>query len=318
MLIINKKTSKGERKKWYMVKKIIEWLSEMWNIYGGIFLSALLAWVYKFNISYMERTTSFIIMALTLCSVLTILKRGIKTSKNKNTKKTTRIEKATLIQPRVKAIDTAVNTEQAVQELSDTILKTTTILERTMKVMREKIKNFFKRVWGNKATIINITANLLVVAIADYLLFADYLLKFDFVAQNELLFKVLVPILGIIYLVIDIYTTVSKYGWESLQELKVKTEQKKLEKESRLTKEQKEVLKETKDGVKKQLNEAENKLANAETIIKQVDLLRSIGGVPIGDDKIRDYQQALSNKNTLASQIDNLKQTLETLNKALK
>ena len=289
----------------------------MWNIYGGIMVSALLAWLYNFNVSYMERTTSFIIMSLTFCSVLTILKRGLKTSKNKNSK-TRKLDKATLVQPRVKAIDTAVNTEQAVQELSDKIIITTTILERTIEFMKDKIKNFFKRVWGNKATIINIVANLFVVAVADYLVLADYLLRFEFVAQNELLFKILVPILGFIYLFLDIYTTVSKYGWENLNELNVKFEQKKLEKESRLTKEQKAVLKETRDGVKKQLAEAENKLANAETIIKQVELLRSIGGVPITDDKIRSYQQATSDKVTLRGQIESFKQTLDTLNKSLK
>lgn len=321
-----------------LFKKIFSGFLELWNFYGGIILSTLLAWVFDFNRTHMDTTTSYIILSITIISVLTIIKKENKKKivqdsnfkdnepkKNKDKKEKKKkeklniIEKTTLLNPQFKALENALNPLETAKDLSETIIETTTLLERIGKFMKEKITNFFKRLWGNKLTITNITINLLAVAVADYLIFSDYLLRFEFIAQNELAFKIGVPVATVIYLVLDIFTTVSKYGWESLNELNEKAKQKALQKTSKLSKEQKEVVKKQVETVKNTLNGLEDELNHFNEIINNYQVLTSLSHImPVSPENTALYNQVMAKKPSLEVQISELKINLTQLQQALK
>lgn len=321
-----------------LFKKIFSGFLEMWNFYGGIILSTLLSWVFDFNRTHMDTTTSYIILSITIISVLTIIKKEKKKKitddskvkekeekkpkekkEKKKKEKLNIIEKTTLLNPQFKALENALHPLETAKDLSNTIIETTTLLERLGILMKEKIKNFFNRLWGNKFTIINITFNLLAVAVADYLLFSDYLLRFEFIAQNELAFKIAVPILSVIYLIIDIFTTVTKYGWESLTELKEKAKQKALQKASKLSKEQKDVVKKQIENVQNTLTGLESELKHFNEIIDNYQVLTSLAHImPVSSENTTLYNQAISKKPALEVQISELKINLAQLQQALK
>lgn len=322
------------------LKKIFANLFNMWNFYSGIILSTLLAWLFDFNRTSMDKTTSYIILTITIISVLTIIKRDRKTyklekkdsnkvneekkvkekeKKKKKKEKLNILEKTTLLNPQFKALQSALSPLESAKDLSETIIETTTLIERLGKFMKEKIVNFFKRLWGNKFTITNIVLNLSAVGIADYLLFSDYLLRFELIAQNELAFKIAVPILSVIYLIIDIFTTVSKYGWETLVELNEKSKQKAIQKASQLSKEQKEVVRNQINVIKKAISDLEIDLEHTLEVINNYEVLKSLESVmPIPQDKLVSYQKAINEKPQIEAEISNLKVNLTQLQQALK
>lgn len=320
------------------LKKIFSGLFDMWNFYGGIILSTLLAWLFDFNRNSMDDTTSFIILTITIISVFTIVKKDRKSNKynkensvvkdekktkekkeKKKKEKLNMLEKTTLLNPQFKALQSALSPLESAKNLSETIIETTTLIERLGKFMKQKIVNFFKRLWGNKFTILNIILNLVVVGIADYLLFSDYLMRFEIIAQNELAFKIAVPILSVFYLIIDIFTTVSKYGWESLLELNEKSKQKAIQKASQLSKEQKEVVKNQIAIIKKKISDLELDLEHVQEIINNYQVLESLQSVmPIPQDKLVTYSQAMNDKPRIEIEISELKVNLTQLQQALK
>lgn len=293
-----------------LIKKFFGWLVDLWNIYGGIAISSLIVWWTGYSKTTMDNITSYIVLTFTIVSVLTVLK------KHYGKGKLTKTEKAIAMQPTMKAIGQALDPLESGTEISETIIKTTTILERLGKFMKTKIKNFFKRVWGNKATITNITINLVAVGVMDYLTFSNELMRFSFFANNELVLKIVIPILSVIYLMLDIFTTVSKYGWETLEELRLKAEAKAEAKASALTAEQRTVLKTQIKYIKSAIEDYAQQLKAFEEIIKNYEILSSLG-IAITPEKSSEYQNAVSQTSSITVSVEQLKTELERLENML-
>lgn len=303
-----------------MVKKIFDFLSnnklfkfiiDLWNVYGGIVLSTIIAKILSFKIEEMEKTSAYLILMIACIGVLTSIKCLVfRQSK-------TLVDKAiTHSSTPLKAIDTATNPVASSEELTGMIIETTSFLERLGKSMKVKIKNFFKRVWGNKYTILNITINFVIVAIADFITFSDFLKGYDFFVNNELAFKIGIPLLSSIYLVLDIFTTITKYGWESLNELKDKSEQKARDKASRLTKEQKIVIKNQIKIMHNAINDANSQIKTLDSIINNFEVFESLG-ISVSQEKYNDYVNANTKKQSLEENIIACQKELEKFEEML-
>lgn len=286
---------------------MLKLLKRYWDIFGGTAMGLGLSFATQWQLNKMQLACTTIMLILVSIGLLKVIKSSFD---NKGL-----IDKVVERQSPVRAVIMAQNPTQEGEELGELVIETMKGGKKTM----TKIKNFFKRVWGNKFTLINITINLLCVAVADYLVFSEYLLRFAFIQENQLWFKIGVPVLSALYLVLDIFTTVSKYGWENLDELKAKSQKKATEKASKLSKEQKAIIKNQIKAVENGIATLENELNGALDVIKNFEILQSLNGViTISSDKVMMYQSATSQKPILEAQISEYKLQLSQLKEALK
>lgn len=307
-----------------LLKKILLKILDFLVVYEGIAISTIIAWLYNFSKDRMDTTTSYLIMTLTIVSVLIFFsKMSFSKEKNKQLEKKDKREivpindNVLIQQSSLKAIKTALNPDKTGQEIGEAIIKTTTIIERIIKFMKDKIVKFFKLLWGNKLTISNIIASLMACGVADYLVLSDHLMRFEFFASNPLAYKIGAIVGTILYLVLDIGTTINKRGWENLIELEIIAKEKEEEKQSRLTSEQKAIYKAEKERIKANIKEATNTIEKAEIIIKRYELLTNSNNYNLTSEDTIAYQKAINEKanaeNCLIMYQTNLKNIKEVL-----
>lgn len=286
---------------------MLKLIKKYWDILGGTVMGLALSLIAKWQIEKMQLIYTTIILILVCIGFLKVIKSSYT---NRNI-----LDKVVNHQSPVRAIKFAKNPTQEGEELGELMIETMKGSKKTM----TKIKNFFKKVWGNKFTILNITVNLLAVAVIDYLVFSEYLMRFNFFVENQMAFKIGIPVLSVMYLSLDIFTTVSKYGWENLVELQEKASQKALQKASKLSSEQKAIIKKNIKDVKSAIATAENELLKIADVIKNFEILQSLNGlVTISPDNITMYNNAISKKPSLEANLSHLKLELSQLEEALK
>lgn len=292
-----------------LFKKIIEFLKEQWNLYSPIVISTLASLFSQWNANQVLEINQYISLTISMMCLLTMIKFLINPKGKKNV-----IESIISTTANVKKADLIIHQDEQLEN-------TLEMLKQSRKVgiiFMEKIKNFFSRIWGNKFTILNITFNLLAVAVVDFLVFSEYLLRFNFFVENELAFKIGIPVLSVLYLVLDIFTTVTKYGWESLDELNEKSEQKALEKAGQLTKEQKTFIKSQLKQIKDAMETAQKNLVGFEKVISNFELAKSLSIIPLEAEQVSNYNQAVNQKMLLSNQISKYKQQIAILEERLK
>lgn len=286
---------------------MLKLIKKYWDILGGTVMGLIISFIAKWQLEKMQLAYTTIILILVCIGLLKVVKSSYE---NKNV-----LDRVVEKQSPVRAVKMAQNPTQEGEELGELMIETMKGSKKTM----TKIKNFFKRVWGNKFTLLNITFNLLAVAIVDYLVFSEYLMRFNFFVENQLAFKIGIPVLSVMYLSLDIFTTVSKYGWETLLELKDKAEQKALQKASKLSSEQKAIIKNNIKAVKVSITNAENELLKIADVIKNFEILQSLNGlVTISAENITMYNNAITRKPSLEANLSHLKLELSQLEEALK
>ena len=287
---------------------MIDLLKRYWDVFSGVIVGLLYSFIVQWELYKIQLAYSIIILILVIIGFFRFF---IKT----NIKHKDLIDRSLETQRFTKAIHIAENPSQEGEELGQLVLET---IHGGKKVMK-KIKNFFKRVWGNKFTLANITINLLIVAMADFLVFSEFVWRFPFFVENHVAFKIVVPIVTAIYFGIDVFTTVTKYGWENLGELQQKTAQKALQKASKLSKEQKAVIKQQITNAKTSIDNLESELVKVNEIIKNFEILKSLNGlVPITQDNMNLYQNSVAKKPSLEAQVSQLKLNLSQLYESLK
>lgn len=291
------------------MKRLLKQIIEELNIYGGIVLSILIGWLCKFEKFNMDKVTSFLLLTLTIVGLGTIIKSKI------FHKKLSPVEKAVLSQPTLKAVDNMVEESKVDEkELKERMKRT----ERKWKIIMKRIGNFFKWLWGNKVTLTTILINVAVVGFANYLTFAEQLMRFEFVAENSLAFKIAVPVVSGLYTILSTFAIVNKRGCESLKELAEITEQKKAEKLSKLTKEQKAVIKNEIYEIQAKSAKAKEQLASFDKIIANFQVLSKIEHYSVPQEKVIEYQNATNQYGLVQSTYAKLQEELANLKNSLK
>lgn len=131
------------------IKKTIEKIISLWNIYGGIILSTFIAWLTNFSKDSMDNITSYLVMTLTCISVLTFFKLVLFKKKSSGV-----VDGITLNQSSIKAMKTAINPLETGKEIGTTIIQTKNMLER----LGTKIMNWISK---NKGAIIGVVSAVL-------------------------------------------------------------------------------------------------------------------------------------------------------------
>ena len=215
------------------LKLFLKKVKELWNVYGGIALSTFIAWLTGWSKIEMDKWTSYLILTLTCISVLTFFKIVF----FKKKRKPNIIEKGAIqSQKSFKSLQTALNPQQVGEEVGNAIIYTVKGGRKLMK----KVGNFFKELWYNKFTLSNTIIVLFMATLTQVATYTDYLYRFNWFAEHELVVKVASPIVAGIIVFIDLLTTYTKYGFESLEDIAKRKEQKKL---AELSKQEKAKLK---------------------------------------------------------------------------
>ncbi len=296
-------------------QKICNKLKELWNIYGGIALSTLIAWWTGWTKTSMDLWASYITLTITCIGLLTFFKLAFaKRKKNK-------VDAFALSSNKhIKRISSALNPERAGEEIGQTIIYTVGEGKKLM----SKLKNLLKWLWGNKFTLISIISNIVVGAFAQFILYSDYLKDYQFFQEHKTVFIVVVTALTVLWLIENIYCVVTKYGLENLEELRKRSQEKKEEAVGKLTPEQKKTLKNQLSVFKKQeseivnrLKEIDNELIIVEKTISEFTLLRSINISPTNEQMV-DNQKAITTKDQLKTEKDNLTNQKSNIELAIK
>jgi len=275
---------------------------KFWNIWGGIAIGTLIAWLNHFEKITMDNVASYLALILTCIGIFTftrsIFKERIE-EKKEGTAKTKLKPKQVLMG------------EEIARELNETIK-----IAREMKEGK-KMKKFFKWLWGNKLTLINLIVSIGCVGFVNFMSFCGYMDRYEIYKENQTLFQVLFAVGGALYLVVDIFTTVSKYGCESLEQLNTRYEKRKEEKLNALTPEQKKFVKENITKLEKSYEELKKKLTTSLNTIESYKALSSIEGFDIGSLQ-EGYSQALAFVNANQSVATELERQITILKNRLK
>ena len=138
---------------------LIKNIAKLWDIYGGLIMSTILSKIVDFSKIAMDNITSYLVLTIVCISTLFFLKKNFidKLHMTKKIYKNNLGEKVVInSQPTIKAIDTAINSEEIGEELGLTLVKTYNIFKKIGGIFMSKIKNFFKWVWLYRQQLIGI------------------------------------------------------------------------------------------------------------------------------------------------------------------
>ena len=283
-------------------KNLIDEIKGLWNIYGGIILSTMIAWWSRWSKSTIDVWASYLTLTITCIGLLTFFKIVIFNKKKKKVD-------GVALSKTAKAVKTALNPLQPGKEIGEAIIFTAKGGQKLML----KFKNLMKWLWGNKLTLTSIISNLVVSAVAQFIMYSDTLKDVAFFQEHDLVFKIVVGVLCVLWLADNIFCVVTKYGLENLEELKDKSEAKKEEQLNKLTKEQKALLKqtlatykETESKIVEQMKFIDQKINEFQKIINDYKLLEGLG-IGVTSEQVDEYNNAKTQVVTL----DNQKATLE-------
>lgn len=281
-----------------------------WNIYGGVILSIFIAWKNDFSRAAMDDWTSYLVLLLTCISLLTFFKITI------FKKKGTPVDNIAMSQSSIRAASTAIDPLKSGEEVGTVIIET---MKGTKKIMK-KIKSILTYIWGNKITLLSIISNLIVSAYAQYLLYTDTLKDFVFFQEHIIIFRVVVTILCVLWLITNIYAAINKLGLESLEELKERSEALKNDTTDKLSNKQKKVLKNElatfTDGINeciKKIKEIEKAIVAAQTVVNNLDTITGIG-LYLNADQVNEYSRAketISTMNAKKAELEKVQADLE-------
>lgn len=287
--------------------KLFAFLKDFWNVYGAIFLSAFLGWLVDWNTTQLITLNQYIGMTISIMCLLTMIKFLLFPKK-----KPIMAEKIIRKQGVVKNLENTIEFENNFKEKRKQIKNT---MKGSIKIMN-KLKKFIKWVWGNKFTLIDTFAVIFIATCIQLATYTEYMYRFEFFEKNEQIIKIVSPILVAIYVFVDLYTTYTKYGCESVEELQRRAEQKKNEKLTQLTKEQRLAVKNRLDVLKKQLKTMTSELTTLNKDVSYFETLQQIGtlftqrDIDTYNKNKNEAEKIKNNVKCLENEINKLKNTL--------
>lgn len=272
-----------------LIKELVERIKNLWNVYGGIALSTLIAWLTNWSKVEMDKWASYLLLTITCISLLTFFKVILAKKKAKGIS-----DKLAMQQKSVKTINTALHPEQVGEELGNAILFTI----NGGKKMKEKLKAFFKVIYGNKFTTLSLLLNILYTGLAQYLLYSDTLKDFPFFVEHKIICIIVATSISALWLILELVKDFKQLGFESLSELNEKWAERKEAKANKLTKEQRKLVKGEIDNLDTKIaevlgyiNEAEKRVKEAELVVVKYNDFKQLG-LFIDENLARDFQNA--------------------------
>lgn len=288
-----------------IIQVFIRKTKDLWNVYGGIALSTLIAFLTHWDKVEMDKWASYLILTLTCISVLTFFK--IIYSKKK---KANALDKSAIHSQRsVNTLKNAIDPMATGQEVGEAIIYT----YKGGKKILEKVKNFFKEIWGNKFTLGNTIIVLFFATLSQIMTYTEYLYRINWFAEHELVIKIASPIVAIIWVFVDLLTTYTKYGFESLDEI---ANRKLAKKTSELSKEEKQRLKGSLKEYKASLVTLRKRKIELEKMLQKFTDLESAQYV-FNTKEINEWEDLKHQYNVLSETIDNVIKNIEDIESKL-
>ena len=288
-----------------ILRVFIKKTKELWNVYGGIAISTLIAWLSHWDKVEMDRWASYLILTLTCISVLTFFKIVFLKKKKANA-----VDKGAIIsQKSFKTLKTAVDPMATGEEIGNAIIYTVKGGKSGMK----KLGYFFKELWGNKFTLGNTIIVLFLATLSQVMTYTEYLYKIEWFAQNEIVIKIASPIIAGIWVFVDMFTTYTKCGFESLEEIA----QRKLKSAStKMTKEEKKKLKESLKKLRDNLSLVQAKYDALTKSVNDFETLIS-AGYSLDYNERNEYDNKKTQSLNLGATIEKMKKDIEEIEKQL-
>lgn len=183
------------------------------------------------------------------------------------------------------------------------------------RIMWSKLKSALKWLWGNKCTLYTTICNIIIMATANFMALTEYIYRFESLAQNKLFIQIAVPVLSVLWVAVDLYTTYSKRGCESLEELNAIAQAKAELKANKLTKEQKQTLKAQLAKLKGLLAPKEEQMAKARKRLEEIETL-----ITFGCASIEEQNEKIQLHKTIGSQnpaVETLKKQIASIEEKL-
>lgn len=272
---------------WDLIKKY-------WTAALSLCASSIISWLLDFNIAGMNKVTSFISLFLTIWVALTVIVEHHHKHKIKSFG-----EKIILNQKQVKILEQSLNPEKPIKDMVN-------LLDQTRKEFHKmkKFKNFWKDIWCNKATYTSTLTTLIIAVISQIVVFTDYLYRISWCAEHKLFIQIAAPILAVAWVILDLYTTWTKYGKETIAEYQRR-------KDSKLSKEQKVEIKNKISNLEKAIETATAKYSKALRFVTDLDTLVKSGYITTQSENI-EYQTSKNTVTSLQNTLESLKAELAT------
>lgn len=300
-----------------LIKDLTARVKNLWNVYGGIAISTLIAWLTKWSKDEMDKWSSYILLTITCISLLTFFKVIL------GRRKKSVSDKIAMQQRNIKTINTALNPEAIGEEIGTAILYTI----NGGKKMKDRLKAIIKVAYGNKFTTLSLLLNLLYTGLAQYLLYSDTLREIPFFVEHKTVCIIVATSISAIWLIIELVKDIKQLGFESLAELNAKWAARKAAKKDKLTKEQKKLVKEEINSINTKIltvtnyiDDAQAKIKSADAIISKFNDFKTLG-LEISNELVNEYQNATNSKVQFTNSIEKLtadKLNLEQQVKSLK
>lgn len=277
-------------------------LRKYWNLWLTVLIFVIVIWFKNKNETLVEEIKTYLMFAISLIGALTFIKTNLEKGK-----------KASYNAASIEGIRSEM--EKNVAELKSEMEKQNFNFLKEKNKM-EKFKKFFKWLWGNKYTLISLTISIIAVAFCNYLMWFGYLDRYTIFAEHETLLKVLGIVLSLGYLAVDIFTTVTKYGCESIEQLNTRYQAEAERKLNALSPEQKAAVKSTIKNLQTQLSLIEPKYNEALKTIESFQMLSKIDGFDTSS-LVEGYNQASQYAHDNTTIIAELKKQIEVLTNKL-
>lgn len=293
------------------MKKLIKKILNLWNIYLSTFVSLLFSVFYDFSEHVMNSVTKFLIMNLAFMSTLTFIKWQIMEKKPN-----TLIEKGIMLQPSIKAINTAIDPMESGKEVGQMIIETTNIIERVEKNMWNKIKKialWVRTYWQQIVGLIGAGSYAVMVVYAFITDRFGWLLQyFPKGEHTELIVKIGVALFALIFVIFLVRNQVKWVGVGSIKSAQKYLDSLSKAVEGKLSPRAKanvqnavKVLKTNLKTLTKKVKVLEVKLEDIKDEIKSELELLNFG---VGDSQ--KYQTLLQEKGTVEQELNQIKSTI--------
>lgn len=292
-----------------MFKNLLHSLLKLWNIYVGVLISTIIAWLFDYKSNNMDNTTSYLLMTFTICSLLTFIKSKIK---DKSDEDLHTIEKITQQQPTIKIVNKTLGKQENV-DIQDTIKQS----KNLWRLIMEKIKKFFKWIWLYKEQILGLLGSLVYAGLTVYAYIFD---KFGFILQYfpdtlgwEIAVKIVVGLFSILFIFLGIRNQVIWGGIGSIE--RANAYLKKLQEgvESNLSTEAREIInnawKKLKSNVKLKEQKIKSLQSTLEKLTKEMSTTQEL--IKLGLKTDTDYAKLVEEGNKINSQITQKQSEIE-------
>lgn len=259
----------------------MNFLLELWSI----IVSSVMSWFQSIDNNLLNIIVNLLTILVISIGLIDWIFRKVKQSRIKKQEKSEAHKKNVL-----EAIEGTQKPFKAVKMLEnpmETSEKMITIFEKFTKLIGGiKMKKFFKWVWYNKEQLLSIAYNVILIALANMLMFTDVLNGFVIAmagTQSAIWVKVSAIVVAVLFTALTVRNVCVKYGLSSLDTIDEELAKRAEAAENKLTSAEKTTYKTYVSTLNETLKKAKDELATAESELARITALYNADNTLVAD-----------------------------------